>query len=261
MVVSVDNSANDFVYPQNADFTFYGGIYRDVKIVSVEKNHFDLDFWGTSGIKVTPIVDGTNAEVTVDAYVTGNGDVWVTIQDARGKLVDEAKVTLKDHAASVTFKLENAHLWNGVKDAFYAYQAWLSDKPMVHICGKRYVDRVEDVTKVMVYSNQPEVELFANGESVGKQQKGKYPFFYFEVKNADETKLTVRAGELTDESVIKKVDTFNEDYRLKEEGDVINWFEITTPTGYFSVNDTLGDIMSTFRGKIFLARMLMLFLK
>ena len=152
-------------------------------------------------------------------------------------------------------------MWNGVKDAFYAYQAWLSDKPMVHICGKRYVDRVEDVTKVTVYSNQPEVELFANGESVGKQQKGKYPFFYFEVKNADETKLTVRAGELTDESVIKKVDTFNEDYRLKEEGDVINWFEITTPTGYFSVNDTLGDIMSTFRGKIFLARMLMLFLK
>ena len=41
------------------------------------------------------------------------------------------------------------------KDAFYAYKAWLSDEPFVHICGKRYVDRVEDVTKVTVYSNQP----------------------------------------------------------------------------------------------------------
>ena len=52
------------------------------------------------------------------------------------------------------------------KDSFYAYKVWLSDEPFVHICGKRYVDRVEDVTKVTVYSNLPEVELFANGKSM-----------------------------------------------------------------------------------------------
>ena len=34
------------------------------------------------------------------------------------------------------------------KDSFYAYKAWLSDEPFVHLCGKRYVDRVEDTTKV-----------------------------------------------------------------------------------------------------------------
>ena len=56
------------------------------------------------------------------------------------------------------------------KDAFYAYKAWLSDEPFVHICGKRYVDRVENVTKVTVYSNQKTVELFANGESLGKKK-------------------------------------------------------------------------------------------
>lgn len=125
------------------------------------------------------------------------------------------------------------------KDSFYAYQAWLSKKPMLHICGKRYVDRVEDVTKITVYTNLDEVELFANGESVGKQKKGEFPFFYFEVKNEGETTLVAKAGELTDESKIKKVDKFNEDYRLKEEGAVINWFEIETPAGYYSVNDTL----------------------
>lgn len=136
------------------------------------------------------------------------------------------------------------------KDSFYAYQAWLSDKPMLHICGKRYVDRVENVTKITVYSNQNEVELFANGESIGKQTKGKYPFFYFDVKNDGETLITARAGDLTDESRINKVEVFNENYRMKEEGAVINWFEIETPTGFYSVNDTLGDILSTFRGKI-----------
>lgn len=138
------------------------------------------------------------------------------------------------------------------KDSFYAYQAWLSDKPMVHLCGKRYVDRVEDITRITVYSNQDEVELFANGESIGKQKKGKYPFFYFDVPNKNsETKILVRAGELTDEGVIKKVDKFNEDYIMKDEGAVINWFEIDTPVGYFSINDTFGSILSTLRGKIF----------
>lgn len=38
LVVTADNSANDTVYPQQADFTFYGGIYRDVNIIAVGKS-------------------------------------------------------------------------------------------------------------------------------------------------------------------------------------------------------------------------------
>ena len=136
------------------------------------------------------------------------------------------------------------------KDSFYAYQAWLSEKPMVHLCGKRYIDRVEDVTKVTVYSNCDEVELFANGVSVGKQTKGKYPFFYFDVKNEGTTELKAVAGGLEDVGTINKVDTPNEAYVMKEEGQVINWFEINMPDGYLSINNTIGDIMSTFRGKL-----------
>lgn len=95
------------------------------------------------------------------------------------------------------------------KDSYYAYQAWLSKKPMLHICGKRYIDRVESITKIMVYSNADEVELFADGKSVGKQKKDKYPFFYFDVNNSGETVITARAGDLTDESRIRKTDVFN----------------------------------------------------
>ena len=68
------------------------------------------------------------------------------------------------------------------KDSFYAYKAWLSDEPFVHLCSKNYVERDEDVTTVKVYSNLPEVELFVNGESVGKQTAEDH-FFTFEVKN------------------------------------------------------------------------------
>ena len=142
------------------------------------------------------------------------------------------------------------------KDAFYAYKAWLNPEPMVHICGKRYVDRVEDVTKVTVYSNAPAVELFANGESLGVQESDNH-FFYFDVPNVGETTLVAKAGELTDESFIRKVDTFNEAYRLVEKGAILNWFDINEREGYFSLNDKMADIMACTGGKIWLGTMML----
>ncbi|MGN1317077.1 MAG: glycoside hydrolase family 2 TIM barrel-domain containing protein [Acutalibacteraceae bacterium] len=130
------------------------------------------------------------------------------------------------------------------KDSFYAYKAWLSDEKFVHICGKRYVDRVEDVTKVTVYSNLPEVELFANGKSLGKQTSDVH-FFYFDVPNAGETELKAVAGDCTDTSRIRKVEEFNESYRLREQGAVLNWFDITEIDGYFSLNDKMSDVMAS----------------
>ena len=144
------------------------------------------------------------------------------------------------------------------KDSFYAYKAWLrsaEDAPFVHICSKRYVDRVEDVTKVTVYSNLPEVELFVNGESVGKQTAADH-FFRFEVKNVGESKLVAKAGDCTDESVIRKVDTFNEEYRLVEKGVILNWFDIEEKEGRLSLNSKMSDVISTLRGKLFFAKVM-----
>ena len=138
------------------------------------------------------------------------------------------------------------------KDSFYAYKAWLSDEPFVHLCGKRYIDRVEDVTKVTVYSNQPTVELFANGQSLGVKEAADH-FFYFEVPNVGETHLVAVSGDLKDEGDIRKVEVFNEEYRLKEKGAVLNWFDVTEPEGRLSLNSKMSDIMATFRGKLALA--------
>ncbi|MBQ8907526.1 MAG: glycoside hydrolase family 2 protein [Clostridia bacterium] len=138
------------------------------------------------------------------------------------------------------------------KDAFYAYKAWLVSPevdPFVHLCGKRYIDRVEGVTKVTVYSNLPEVELFVNGESLGKKTAEDH-FFYFDVPNVGESEIVAKAGELTDKGTIRKVDTMNMDYVLVEKGAVLNWFDIDAPEGRFSLNDKIADIMSCFRGKL-----------
>lgn len=148
----------------------------------------------------------------------------------------------QNHKGLVTFDREYK------KDSFYAYKAWLSPEPMIHLCGKRYVNRCEDPTRVTVYSNQPEVELFANGKSIGRKRAEDH-FFRFEVPNRGETKLLAVAGELSDGGAIRKTDEPDESYIFREKSAVLNWFEITQPEGYFSLNDTLGEIRSTSKGK------------
>ena len=130
------------------------------------------------------------------------------------------------------------------KDSFYAYKAWLSDEPFVHLCGKRYVDRTEDVTKVTVYSNLPSVELFANGISLGVKEAPDH-FFYFDVPNVGETKLVAVAGQYKDESVIRKVAEPNPAYRLVEKGAILNWWDITEVPGHASLNTKVEKIIAS----------------
>ncbi len=73
LAITVDNTDNDTVYPQKADFTFYGGLYRAVKLLVVPAAHFALGYCGAPGIKVTPVVDlaAKTAVVTAEAWVEG----------------------------------------------------------------------------------------------------------------------------------------------------------------------------------------------
>lgn len=122
LAVSADNSANDRVYPQKADFTFYGGIYRDVYLITVPAAHFALGYHGAPAVKVTPIVseDHKRADVTVEAWVEGEAET-VTFTAA-----DQTRtVTVQDRYASVLFTIQNVHLWDGVADP-YLYTATAS---------------------------------------------------------------------------------------------------------------------------------------
>ena len=115
LVVSLDNDDNTTVYPQKADFTFYGGLYRNVNMIIVPETHFALDYCGTPGIKVTPAVDldAKKAAVTVEAWVTGSAssvDFTVNGETITAPVINE-------HAEAV-FTIENVHLWDGVDDPF-----------------------------------------------------------------------------------------------------------------------------------------------
>ena len=114
LCILVDNSANEEVYPQVADFTFYGGIYRDVNIVCVDETHFDLEYFGGNGLVITPEIKGNSADVKMDTYVSGmqNGDeIKYCLYDAEGNAVKEAQSAEKNCVLTI----ENVHLWHGRK--------------------------------------------------------------------------------------------------------------------------------------------------
>ena len=153
LVVEVDNSKNDRVYPQKADFTFYGGIYRDVILLIVNKNHFDLDHHGGPGIAVTPTVEGKNGKVNVRTWISGCGDVSVTLKDAAGNTVASGS------GSECDLTIENVHLWDGIVDPYlYTCEAALT------VAG-REVDRVSTRFGVRSFHVDPQKGFFLNGRS------------------------------------------------------------------------------------------------
>ncbi len=143
IVVEVDNSVNDRVYPQKADFTFYGGIYRDVEFLIVSEAHFDLDYYGGPGMKYETSVSGTDAKVHVTAYTSEAAKETVTrisLWDAEGTMVAAAE------GNDVTLDVKDVHLWDGLKDPYlYVLKAELLkdeiavDEIFCHV-GVRYFE-------------------------------------------------------------------------------------------------------------------------
>ena len=127
LAVALNNADNNYVYPQKADFTFYGGLYRMVNLIVVPESHFELDYAGGNGIAVTPTVECDEnrvptgkASVKVETWVTGNADsdvITITGEESESKTV-----SVVDGHAEATFELEHVHLWDGVDDP-YLYHA------------------------------------------------------------------------------------------------------------------------------------------
>lgn len=112
LVVLVDNNKNN-VYPQSADFTFYGGLYRDVNLIIVPKTHFALGYYGGNGIKITPVINNGVANVTVEAWLEGQ-DTTVLFETA-----EQSKTVMStDGYAKCEFIINNVHLWNGIEDPY-----------------------------------------------------------------------------------------------------------------------------------------------
>lgn len=159
LAIWVDNTPRDDVYPQMADFTFYGGLYRGVNLVTVDDSHFDLDYCGGNGFDVSATVEGGDAVVALTAFVTNPAEgqsVEFLIRDAAGKVVAGAV----QPAAARTYaeaRIEEAHLWQGVQDPYlYSVEALLTEH-------NETLDAVQANLGVRTYSVDPQKGFFLNG--------------------------------------------------------------------------------------------------
>lgn len=158
LVVAVDNAANDKVYPQMADFTFYGGLYRDVNLVCVSESHFDLDYYGGPGLKITPSVEGKDAKVEIEAFVTNRKPgqaLRYSIFKPCGCPV--ASVETKETKASLEIKA--VHLWHGRKDP-YLYNAKVE-----LVENGQAIDNVSSRFGCRTFRVDPNEGFILNGES------------------------------------------------------------------------------------------------
>ena len=135
LTVVVSNAKSD-IYPQVADFTFFGGIYRDVNFIEVEPCHFDLLKDGTQAVFVTPHVSG---KTRIDLFPVGAQEdtiVLVELKDAEGQVVGTAGTKAASHV-DILIDVKTPHLWNGMEDP-YCYTAVAK-----LVQGDKAVDEVE----------------------------------------------------------------------------------------------------------------------
>lgn len=89
------------------------------------------------------------------------------------------------------------------KDAFYYYKAnWNKDDEFVYIANRRHRDRDTKVTDIMVFSNLPQVELFVNGVSIGRQTPDKYATFIWNSVSLKDGENTIEVRGIQKKNVL-----------------------------------------------------------
>ncbi|MGN0322933.1 MAG: glycoside hydrolase family 2 protein [Oliverpabstia sp.] len=119
LTVVVSNAVSD-IYPQTADFTFYGGLYRDVNFIEVNEAHFDLLKDGTAGVFVTPHASG-NTRLDLFPVNAEGAYLSVALKDAEGNTVAVGGASAEEHT-NILIDVKEPHLWNGMADP-YCYTA------------------------------------------------------------------------------------------------------------------------------------------
>ncbi|MCR5207641.1 MAG: glycoside hydrolase family 2 protein [Eubacterium sp.] len=115
--IYVDNSDYDDVYPSSADFTFWGGIYRNVSLIVTENAHFSFSDYFSCGVYATPkkeddkwtlgvkcIVDNMTPEMRIRyTLLDNNGAVYAQLESAETEVILDCKSPV---------------LWNGMENPY-----------------------------------------------------------------------------------------------------------------------------------------------
>lgn len=168
--IKVDNSHSDSVYPLMADFSFYGGIYRDVKLIEAESLHFDLLDNGRDGIYVTQNkVDENSFELDIKGKVINEGSnqpygrVIIKLKDKAGNVALDTMIDLavsKESEFNLVEKIEQPTLWQGVENP-YLYNLEFELFSDDQLCDKRTIEIGFRTVEI-----DPDKGVYLNGKAI-----------------------------------------------------------------------------------------------
>lgn len=172
IAVKIDNRHNKNIPPLSADFTFYGGIYRDVWLTSVNPVHFDLMNMGSKGIFInTPHVSKNSAKVKVSGKIINSSNDGKNIEIVH-RILDQnnKKVTVNKQnkfikaKSQLTFdqeftKIKDPELWSPDDPVLYKLQSEIYINDLL-------VDRLENNFGLRWFSFDPDRGFFLNGQQL-----------------------------------------------------------------------------------------------
>lgn len=159
LCILCSNKERTGIYPQSADFTFYGGLYRGVDLVSVPATRFDMDFAGGEGFDVSaaPCADGS-AEFELRSFITAPGPDYTVQYDILDKDGNQVSGAVRPtESPNVTLTVPRARLWS-------------PDDPYLYTVTARIIRRNETVDELTVksgvrsFSVDPEKGFILNGQ-------------------------------------------------------------------------------------------------
>lgn len=169
--VRVSNALDLGIMPLLGDFNFYGGIYRDVELIVLSKNHISVENYASNGIRIiTENVSEKSADVTLQVSVKGNGKLRVNLKDAQGKQVASQEKTVSGNTETQILKLpfiiKNPRLWNGVQDP-HLYMAEVNFEN----------DKVKETFGLRYFSVDDDNQFWLNGKKIQLRGVGRHQDF------------------------------------------------------------------------------------
>ena len=169
IAVKVNNALNTNIPPLDADFTFYGGIYRDAHLLVTDPVQISPLDYGSPGVYLKQTgVSSNSANLQVTTVVSNSSagpqtlSVVTVITDAATNIVTALSnsVTLVAGSGSnvvYATTIANPHLWNGLADP-YLYQAYVE----IHV-GTNVTDLVNQPLGFRYFRTDPTNGFILNG--------------------------------------------------------------------------------------------------
>ncbi len=168
VLVRVNNGEQLDVMPLVGDFNFYGGIYRNVHLLVMEKVCVSPLDYASSGVYLEQqVVNEKEAEVLARIHLSNKGEAQeiglrVVVKDNHRVISQEEKNIYlnqgEDSQESMALHISHPHLWNGREDPF------MYDVEVEVIRGGRVTDRVVQPLGLRYYRTDPAEGFFLNGK-------------------------------------------------------------------------------------------------